>query len=620
MTKAITYTRGFLLVAAQVGGAILASFLVQVMFPVRFNVRTTLSASTSIVRGVFIEAILTAELVFTVFMLAKEKHKATYMAPVGIGLALFIADPGFSQSGDLSSSGAESEGIDSDVVSLVPDNGSILSVSTLGSIKTRLLPSTNQLRSALIYKGAAPRPRKHKAQVLCALCNEHLGSNVTEVRAHLEKHSKQLDQDFSCKTCQIIFAQERDLTLHETSAAKGECGFVFDHAEPCNGHHPPDIFSEMLTDDDRLQFAVRLQHWEQAQLKLHLAQVNEILQEQRRASMDDDCWSFGGMLNSLVSLSSALGYQKPRSALEPGEPLSRLDRSRLPRALANFDTRRKSGNPALAAFLGDRGKIKQMVTRGADINAMYAHKRLPNPGFTPLQAAVEGGGLDTLKVVIQLGAITSMQNKSTLLALASCIKNGRINLARFLLEKETNINDKSEACTSLLIQAVCLERSDMAQMLLNNGTDANTPHTLGIDLSIAGYTLGTGLPIADCTLGSNLSIAVSKGDYDMVQLLLYHGADVPAEPERSRLLDEAAEPGGVKLLWLLSQYAVNSKFARRRQISCELEMTSSTDGLVASASSVPAFTKDSRSEVDCLGRLLIHAISLNRLEVVEALL
>lgn len=92
MTKAITYTRGFLLVAAQVGGAILASFLVQVMFPVRFNVRTTLSASTSIVRGVFIEAILTAELVFTVFMLAKEKHKATYMAPVGIGLALFIAE------------------------------------------------------------------------------------------------------------------------------------------------------------------------------------------------------------------------------------------------------------------------------------------------------------------------------------------------------------------------------------------------------------------------------------------------------------------------------------------------------------------------------------------------
>jgi aquaporin related protein len=35
---------------------------------------------------------LTTELVFTIFMLAAEKHKATFIAPVGIGLALFIAE------------------------------------------------------------------------------------------------------------------------------------------------------------------------------------------------------------------------------------------------------------------------------------------------------------------------------------------------------------------------------------------------------------------------------------------------------------------------------------------------------------------------------------------------
>jgi aquaporin related protein len=45
-----------------------------------------------LVQGVFIEALLTAELVFTIFMLAKEKHRATFIAPVGIGLALFIAE------------------------------------------------------------------------------------------------------------------------------------------------------------------------------------------------------------------------------------------------------------------------------------------------------------------------------------------------------------------------------------------------------------------------------------------------------------------------------------------------------------------------------------------------
>lgn len=35
---------------------------------------------------------LTAQLVLTIFMLAAEKHRATFIAPIGIGLSLFIAE------------------------------------------------------------------------------------------------------------------------------------------------------------------------------------------------------------------------------------------------------------------------------------------------------------------------------------------------------------------------------------------------------------------------------------------------------------------------------------------------------------------------------------------------
>lgn len=35
---------------------------------------------------------LTFQLVFTIFMLAAEKHKSTFLAPVGIGISLFIAE------------------------------------------------------------------------------------------------------------------------------------------------------------------------------------------------------------------------------------------------------------------------------------------------------------------------------------------------------------------------------------------------------------------------------------------------------------------------------------------------------------------------------------------------
>jgi aquaporin related protein len=82
LCRAVSPVRATLLLVAQLAGSIFSSFLVSVMFPTSFNVRTTLSPGTSIVRGVFIEAILTAELVFTIFMLAKEKHKGTPFYPL----------------------------------------------------------------------------------------------------------------------------------------------------------------------------------------------------------------------------------------------------------------------------------------------------------------------------------------------------------------------------------------------------------------------------------------------------------------------------------------------------------------------------------------------------------
>jgi glycerol uptake facilitator-like aquaporin len=57
----------------------------------RLHTETSLSVETSIVRGLFIEMFLTALLIFTIFMLAAEKHRATFIAPIGIGLALFVA-------------------------------------------------------------------------------------------------------------------------------------------------------------------------------------------------------------------------------------------------------------------------------------------------------------------------------------------------------------------------------------------------------------------------------------------------------------------------------------------------------------------------------------------------
>jgi aquaporin rerated protein, other eukaryote len=89
---AVPFSRGGLVFISQMLGAMAAAGVVDTLFPGPLAVTTTLSGGTNKAQGVFIEMFLTAQLVFTIFMLAAEKHKGTFLAPIGIGLSLFIAE------------------------------------------------------------------------------------------------------------------------------------------------------------------------------------------------------------------------------------------------------------------------------------------------------------------------------------------------------------------------------------------------------------------------------------------------------------------------------------------------------------------------------------------------
>ena len=81
---AVAWVRGALLVAAQLIAAMCSAAVVSALFPGDLTVSTELSGGTSIVQGLFIEMFLTFQLVFTIYMLAAEKHRATFIAPVGM--------------------------------------------------------------------------------------------------------------------------------------------------------------------------------------------------------------------------------------------------------------------------------------------------------------------------------------------------------------------------------------------------------------------------------------------------------------------------------------------------------------------------------------------------------
>ncbi|GAA6030353.1 hypothetical protein JCM8097_009064 [Rhodosporidiobolus ruineniae] len=89
---AITPVRAALLVLAQLVGSIVGAALISSLTPGPLFALTTLADGMSISRGCFLECFATFLLLLAVLFLAAEKHRATFLAPIGIGLALFVAE------------------------------------------------------------------------------------------------------------------------------------------------------------------------------------------------------------------------------------------------------------------------------------------------------------------------------------------------------------------------------------------------------------------------------------------------------------------------------------------------------------------------------------------------
>lgn len=82
--------KGTLLFTTQLLGGITAAAIIDALTPGPLSVANSLGPNVNTAQGLFMEMFLTAELVLAIFMLAVEKHRATFLAPLGIGIALFI--------------------------------------------------------------------------------------------------------------------------------------------------------------------------------------------------------------------------------------------------------------------------------------------------------------------------------------------------------------------------------------------------------------------------------------------------------------------------------------------------------------------------------------------------
>ncbi|WQF85837.1 Putative major intrinsic protein [Colletotrichum destructivum] len=84
--------RGLLIMPTQIIAGLCAAGVASALFPGPLAVTTSLGGGANIAQGFFIEVFLTTQLVFVILMLAVEKHRSTFLAPVGIGLSFFLAE------------------------------------------------------------------------------------------------------------------------------------------------------------------------------------------------------------------------------------------------------------------------------------------------------------------------------------------------------------------------------------------------------------------------------------------------------------------------------------------------------------------------------------------------
>lgn len=84
--------RSALILISQLTGSIAASALALGVFQTLTPVRTSPAEGVSIPRSLFIEAILTAQLVLVILLFARDKQAATAGSPVVIGLTLFACE------------------------------------------------------------------------------------------------------------------------------------------------------------------------------------------------------------------------------------------------------------------------------------------------------------------------------------------------------------------------------------------------------------------------------------------------------------------------------------------------------------------------------------------------
>lgn len=192
---------------------------------------------------------------------------------------------------------------------------------------------------------------------------------------------------------------------------------------------------------------------------------------------------------------------------------------------ANKDVRSKPLEQA-AIMGGDLDIVKLLLDKGAKVDSKYVN------GVTPLWLAVSHGHKAVVELLLKKGANIESKNYSGQAPLTAAVINNDASMVMFLLEKGADINSKDGDSRTPLWWASERPRAAIAKLLLEKGAhvdpqdddEGKTPLILAViegDESIVSLLLQNG---ASCTIKDKygrtpLSLAEEKGYETIVQML-----------------------------------------------------------------------------------------------------
>ena len=200
---------------------------------------------------------------------------------------------------------------------------------------------------------------------------------------------------------------------------------------------------------------------------------------------------------------------------------------------ANPDAELPSGETVLmtASFAGSVDAVQSLLARGADVNATETIK-----AQTALMWAVSEGHREVVRALLDHGADVNAPSTGQFTPLLFAARGGDIELARMLLAAGADVSAQGADGSTPLLIATFRRHVDLAKALLDGGADPNAD---GLGYTALHWAAGKSessgtVPYAqaDSEWAAAIGIPPEKGQLDLMQALLTHGADPNARSAR----------------------------------------------------------------------------------------